>query len=245
MFFIYKITNDINGKSYVGFTGNLKRRLRSHQKCADSSKNKPLYRAIRKYGWENFTVTVVCASPDKLYARDFLEKKYIQEFRSHITQNGYNLTCGGEGCHGLIPWNKGTKGRYRWSDERRDRQLSEFVPWNKGKQGEYKLTKEHRDKMKGHVPWNKGKTGVYSEETLNKMRGNKNALGHYCSESRKKKIAAKNSRNWTVVSPSGDIENISNMVEHCKKHGLTMSAMSRVASGLKNHHKGWKCRRGW
>lgn len=43
------------------------------------------------------------------------------------------------------------------------------------------LSEETKQKMKGRVPWNKGKTGVYSEETLNKMRGDNNGA-------RKKKL---------------------------------------------------------
>ena len=48
---IYKITNQINGKSYVGKTTTaLNQRMASHR-CADTVIGK----AIRKYGWENFS----------------------------------------------------------------------------------------------------------------------------------------------------------------------------------------------
>lgn len=59
MAFIYVITNQINGKQYVGkTTGTIKDRFRSH--ICDSKKRKcekrPLYNAMRKYGIENFSI---------------------------------------------------------------------------------------------------------------------------------------------------------------------------------------------
>ena len=50
--FIYKITNKVNGKSYIGQTRNtVEFRWRQHYKAKD---NKYFHRAIQKYGKENF-----------------------------------------------------------------------------------------------------------------------------------------------------------------------------------------------
>jgi group I intron endonuclease len=59
MAYIYMITNEINGKVYVGKTEeSIQKRFVEH--CADSkkerNKNRPLYRAMNKYGVENFTI---------------------------------------------------------------------------------------------------------------------------------------------------------------------------------------------
>lgn len=53
---IYKITNTINGKFYIGQTLDFKQRWRKHKQCKD---NYPLYNAFRKYGIKNFTFEIL------------------------------------------------------------------------------------------------------------------------------------------------------------------------------------------
>jgi group I intron endonuclease len=92
-YFLYKITNRINGKMYIGKTANLDRRWREHQKAADSGKQHPLYDSIRKHGMERFVFEVIQeTTEDKV---DQLEKKLIEE--SSIYPLGYNLAKGGTG----------------------------------------------------------------------------------------------------------------------------------------------------
>ena len=93
---IYKITNLINGYSYIGQSVDIKRRWRNHKNFAFDSQNKsydtPLYRAFRKYGIENFSFEVLQeCTKDEL---NMLERKYIEEFDTFF--NGYNLTLGGD-----------------------------------------------------------------------------------------------------------------------------------------------------
>lgn len=84
---IYKTTNLVNGKNYVGqdMYGNL-RYLGS---------GKYLVRAIKKYGKENFTKETIawCGTKDEL---DFLERFYIKFFNTKVP-NGYNISDGGNG----------------------------------------------------------------------------------------------------------------------------------------------------
>lgn len=62
---IYKITNVINNKLYIGYTtATLKERMRRH-KNDDINHNTLLGRAIKKYGWENFKYEVVVYEDDK------------------------------------------------------------------------------------------------------------------------------------------------------------------------------------
>jgi len=90
---IYKITNKINGKFYIGQTKRpLKVRWKAHlYKSADYSSH--LYAAIQKYGPENFTVEQIAEAADQKEL-DFLESKYIQDTQAIVL--GYNLTNGGE-----------------------------------------------------------------------------------------------------------------------------------------------------
>ena len=94
--YIYKIINDINGKMYIGLcTTSIEQRFKTH--CKDrnkeSNKNRPLYRAMNKYGIENFHVELI-----EECDIDFLgerEQYWIQHYQTY--HNGYNATLGGEG----------------------------------------------------------------------------------------------------------------------------------------------------
>ncbi len=137
---VYKTTNLVNGKIYVG----------------KDSKNKPTYlgsgmilkQAIEKYGKENFKKEILeyCSDLEILEEREIY---WISELNS--IEDGYNITIGGTGGDtktnnpipnnsgfpkGHVPWNKGTKGICK--------------AWNKGKIGymganktSYKSGEEH------------------------------------------------------------------------------------------------------
>jgi group I intron endonuclease len=95
---IYRITNLINGKKYIGKTKNLTERWFEHQRIAFLRKKQhPLYDAIRKYGIGNFKIETI-DSTKKYKDLDLLEQKHIQKENSlHINGSGYNLTAGGSG----------------------------------------------------------------------------------------------------------------------------------------------------
>lgn len=57
--YIYKITNLINGKSYIGQTNDYKRRFREHREKNYKESDKLLYKAFDKYGIENFSFEVI------------------------------------------------------------------------------------------------------------------------------------------------------------------------------------------
>lgn len=95
---IYKITNRINQKCYIGQSDNIKRRWKDHRGSAfnpnDADYNHPLYRSMRKHGIENFLFEVLeeC-SKDNLDDREIF---YIAKYNSY--EDGYNLTKGGRRC---------------------------------------------------------------------------------------------------------------------------------------------------
>lgn len=94
MAFIYKITNKINGKLYIGKTEEtVEKRFKQHlSECnKDRCKNRPLYRAIRKYGKENFEVSLIEETDDPCNREVF----WIEFYESF--GNGYNATKGGDG----------------------------------------------------------------------------------------------------------------------------------------------------
>lgn len=101
---IYKATNLINGKCYIGQTKrSLEERKKSHfVDCFNKSYKSIFHNAIRKYGKENFEWEVVCECSSKSELRE-KEMKYIKEnnsFSHSYNSNGYNLTLGGDGLSG-------------------------------------------------------------------------------------------------------------------------------------------------
>lgn len=91
---VYKITNLVNGHAYIGISDNIHNRWICHISESKSSEY-PLYRAIRKYGIENFELTVLEKCPD--ISREELEERekfWIAHFNTF--KNGYNQTPGGD-----------------------------------------------------------------------------------------------------------------------------------------------------
>ena len=101
MFEIYLITNNINGKVYVGqaIRGKEKRWNR-HLNDMKAGSELYLHRAIRKYGAENFTVSLL-ATAESHEELNRLEVLWVFLLKSH-GPGGYNMTDGGEGCTGAL-----------------------------------------------------------------------------------------------------------------------------------------------
>lgn len=98
MGYIYLITNNITKKQYVGQTKfDDDRRIKEHLYESRGNNNLHLYNSIRKYGWENFTVTHLEDNVDECDL-DKLEMYYIGLYDTF--NNGYNNTIGGGGIRG-------------------------------------------------------------------------------------------------------------------------------------------------
>lgn len=130
MYIVYQHQNLINGKRYFGITSqNPERRW---GKGGNGYKSTPhFYSAIQKYGWDNFSHTILYTELTQEQACE-IEKYLIATYKTQDRQYGYNILEGGQAT--TIP-------------------------------------SEIRDKMS------------------KAMRGNKNGLGHPCSEEKKQKIS--------------------------------------------------------
>jgi group I intron endonuclease len=102
---IYKATNKINNKVYIGFDYNWPNRKRTHL-YTHRSKNCPnwyFYNALKKYGWDNFEWEVIYQSLNGKHCLNVMENHFICEYRTYIgfpDCRGYNHTLGGEGTLG-------------------------------------------------------------------------------------------------------------------------------------------------
>ena len=100
---IYMYENPINGKCYIGRTTDLLKRHREHKRMT-SKKHSKFGHALKKYGIENFNLSVILkiSTTEDIQLNDILnsfEKYYIEKYKTFV--NGYNSTIGGEGTLGL------------------------------------------------------------------------------------------------------------------------------------------------
>ena len=94
---VYKHTSP-NGKCYIGITCQERPQDRWHSDGGGYKSQRKFYRAIEKYGWENFSHEILVDDIKSLEDAYIEEKKYIKLFDSH--RNGYNCSNGGDGCLG-------------------------------------------------------------------------------------------------------------------------------------------------
>lgn len=93
--YIYKTTNLINGKIYVG------------QRRGDVINDKyigsgiAMKCAIKKYGRDKFKKEILVAGINNQKLLDELERHYIQLYASYVKSVGYNLAKGGGGMYGI------------------------------------------------------------------------------------------------------------------------------------------------
>lgn len=96
---IYKITNNINNKIYIGQSIDIDRRFKEHIRQSKLNKdNMAIHKAIYKYGVENFTLTIL--EECEISELDNKEIYYIETLQARVKNIGYNICQGG--CTGPI-----------------------------------------------------------------------------------------------------------------------------------------------
>jgi len=210
---IYKITNKINGKIYIG----------------KDTKNKNNYYgsgivikdAIKKYGKDNFIKEIIdeCEDYNTLNEK---EMKWILFYNSTDVNIGYNRSHGGDGFSGITletinkiaQKHKGSKRtnetKKKMSDAAKDKPKSE----------------EHKKSLS--KSWEKRKIEhPYTKETLEKMKNS---------------MLGKNAKNtYKLINKEGKEFIVYNLTQFSKDNELQASILCKVMSGERTHHKGWKC----
>lgn len=197
-YYIYKITNKINGKIYIGQARDVRLRWRSHKSSASMVKEgrkkrgdngiQVIHLAIAKYGIENFTFEII-EEVDTLDEANERETYWVSYYDSY--HNGYNLTLGGFNAPKTEEWKEKVKatrianGSYahsertkklisdKWHKYHTPESIKKTIKANKGR----KLSKEHIEKI------------------ININKGNQYCLGHKQSqETILKRVAAINEK---------------------------------------------------
>ena len=94
MYQVYKITNKVNNKTYIGSSSNYLSRWQNHKDAsirpAHQCYNYPLQRAFRKYGMENFIFELIKDDFQTRYEAEEYEQQMIIHYKSLVSENGYN-----------------------------------------------------------------------------------------------------------------------------------------------------------
>ncbi|ALP47432.1 SegD homing endonuclease [Vibrio phage phi-ST2] len=148
MAYLYKITNPVNGKEYIGVTIDLKRRFNEHAR-----KDYAIGQAIRKYGITFDDMQVIASgTEDEMY-----------ELESSIVTDEYILS---ESNYNIVPGGIGRITGYKHTDESK-RKMSEAkkgkTPHNKGKKASIESRRKMSEAKRGK------KRGSMSDETKSKL----------------------------------------------------------------------------
>lgn len=224
---VYKATNIVNNKVYVGQTiVGLKTRRECHVNAALAERdNNYFHNSIRKHGKDNFEWEIIGYANSKSELND-LEIYYIGKLKTFDT--GYNLTEGGGGMT-----------NYVMTEEHR-KNLSES---HKG----YKPTAEHRRNL------SKALTGRPVSEYTRKLLSESNkkvirprgpdnpCYGRAPSKKVVDRLVEVISCWWEVTFPDGTKKVLKNLSAFCREHNLNKGNFGAVSRGVRPHHKGYKC----
>lgn len=261
---IYKATNTINGKCYIGKTKRtLDHRKRQHIKDAFVKNTDLLFhKALRKYGVISFVWDVIEECDDNILNNR--EIYYITYYKSNVglfPEFGYNMTKGGDG--GYVLENNPNKNEIykkisnsnsgenhflnKMSEEDRENYLNAYCRGEKNPRfgkvwtDEQKLA--HSIQRKNNNPW-KGKK--HTEESRKKISmsrynywtGDKNPNYKKCGEKNHR------SKKYVITMKSGLVFYIHSVDEFCDWYKkmfdivLQPQNISTTAKGKNKHHKG-------
>ncbi len=232
---IYLITNNVNGKRYVGQSVNTTHRIWEHKRKLKTRihANEHLQRAWNKYGEGAFSFEVIeTCDKEEL---DEKERYYIKEFGTQDRTKGYNIESGGcchkelsaetkkkisgalkgrklppevvEKLRGHSAWNKGIK--------------TGLVPWNKGVPMSDELKRINAEKHRGKVA---------SAETRRKM--SEARMGHATSEETRNKIGQANSKPIACVEFEEMGAIFSSATNASKRTGIGRRSINNCLRGL-------------
>lgn len=178
-----------NGKMYIGIT-KAKKPENRWGLSGSGYKNQILFwRAIQKYGWDNFQHIILLDNISEKLAHE-CEKYLIAKYKTNDAKFGYNLTYGGEGITG-----------YKFSEEHRRKQSERMVGHSVSDETKKKIGEANSVALKGrtlseetkqkistalsgenHPMYGKKQPVDAVEKMRQKQMGNTYHLGHKVSE---------------------------------------------------------------
>jgi group I intron endonuclease len=226
MHFLYKITNQLNGKIYIGQSKNDKYRWRQHLYFAKNPNKTGQYihHAMAKYGAENFEFQIIAFCRNQEDANN-IENTLILQYNSRDTQFGYNLTVGGN---------------YGGHSEETKRKLSEATKQQIKEKGHpsqgVKRSEEARQNMSAAQ---QNRNNNYTPEMRKRMSDSHKGQKHPSEVVEKRKLSLKATNDAKIVAKVesgelkcnapgcevGGIDAYYKMIDskrYCAKHGMRL-----------------------
>lgn len=242
---LYRITNKINNKVYIGQAQNYQHRWSDHRLAVKNKKpTQVVHHAMIKYGLENFEFEVVasCTTQDDA---NFTETQLVEQYESHVSTNkGYNVTLGGMNAPkteafkqmmrdyhaSLTPGERAEISRQQ--SEATIKQIAE-----KGHPAAGRIVSEEEKEL--HRKARLENPIEYTLELRQKM--SEAHLGHQDSEETKQRKSESASKAWTeridysrkCEAPGCEVSGqakykIIDGIRYCNKHGLRMLRYGRL-----------------
>lgn len=175
-YFVYKHTNLVNGKVYIGITSRLPEKRWGRNGCNYRS-NHHFYNAILKYGWDSgFSHEILYSGLAKENAEEY-ERNLIRHFNSANPEYGYNIALGGNSVGKM---SDATKKKISASNKGKRRTLEQRKKMsNIAKESSLERSERFRKIRANFKNWNDGV--VFTEEQKDLIKGN-TYRPVYCSE---------------------------------------------------------------
>lgn len=213
---IYRVTNKINNKIYIGFDTKWPRRQYDHLTNAfnknHNAYNTIFHNAIRKHGISNFEWDAIYQSDDIPHTLNHMEKYFIEQYNSFFeNKKGYNMSYGGQGSVGRI-LSETTKNKIRLANTGRI--------W----------TKQQLENL------SKSKRGVAKSQKWKDSLSN-NMTGSTKSSSQKENMYKARAIEWRIFKPDGTIEIILGLRKYCRENKLNRQRITKGKSNLRGNIK--------
>jgi group I intron endonuclease len=240
---IYKITCTINNKFYIGSSSDIKKRFGRHKYALRNNihENKHMQNAWNKYGGETFIFEIIeITNNDNLIEAEQMWMDKTECFNHEI---GFNVSEIAQ---------RGTFGKF--SENVREKiQLANSKEWivtdhNNKEQKICNLEEFCRENQLCPSGMRAVAYGLYDRHNGWKCR-----FSHMTSDElqslrdmKRKNLNAprpNTRKKYIVINPSGEQFEIIGINNFCKENNLNCGSMTSVASGKRNHYKGWKCKK--
>ena len=225
---IYKITNLINGKIYIGQTvKSLEKRWKNHLASSKKS-NYPIHLAIKKYGQENFSREILfeCSTQEELNSQELKNALELNSF----APNGYNLAAG--------------DGKGKWSEETKKKMS--LAKKGKPMPEDQKIRLRTLSKGRKHSEETKKKMSLSRSGDKNPLFGKKGEKSPLFGKHRSKEVRQKISENhgkakeYFLISPTGEHISGKNLRKFCRDNDINYNSIKDITYGKPETNTGWR-----
>lgn len=231
MHYLYRITNNLNGKIYIGQTVDIINRWRAHNSYAKKPEKTGQYihRSMAKYGSENFIFEAIATCKTQEHA-DETELILISQYNSRNKEFGYNIKPGGS----TSPHSDETKQKLR------EATLRQIETQGHPAQGTKRTPEQSANLSRARLEH----PVDYTPEIRQKM--SESHLGKVLPEEQRQKMSESIKQNWAerneIRFADGTIKcnapgcevigkakyKIIDGIRYCNKHGLRMLRYGRL-----------------